>query len=222
MLAYAASRPRIAERRSNPHALLAVVAVHVALAAVVMSAKMELPPKVKPSIVVVDLIPNKQPPPEHVVRQNPRPLLQPNHLWTPPEAQPTLPSDSEFSDATPVLPGPDPSVMPGPLPGPTVIPTPRPAPVATSPRLLTPPSELRPPYPPSKLLTEEEALLKLRLTIDERGRVRAVEALGPADRVFLEAARRYLIAHWRYTPATDGVRAVASSTVITLKFQLDG
>jgi len=121
-------------------------------------------------------------------------------------------------DQTPLPPGPGPDLGPGPQID--IRPTPMPA--ATRAQLLTPPSELRPPYPPSKLVTEEEALLKLRLSIDANGRVTAVEPVGPADRVFLDAARRYLMAHWRYRPATENGRAVATSTVMTLKFQLDG
>ena len=70
--------------------------------------------------------------------------------------------------------------------------------------------------------SEEEAVLRLKLTIDERGRVIAVEPLGRADRAFLDSARRHLIAHWRYRPATEDGRAVSSSAVITLRFQLDG
>jgi protein TonB len=87
---------------------------------------------------------------------------------------------------------------------------------------VTPQSELKPPYPPSKLLAEEEASLRLSLTIDERGRVVAVEPIGHTDPVFLAAARRYLLAHWRFRPASEDGRAVASTTVITLRFQLDG
>ena len=104
----------------------------------------------------------------------------------------------------------------------TAIPKPLSTPIHHDPRLLTPASELKPPYPPSKILSEEEAVLTLRLTIDPNGRVIAVEPVGRADREFLEAARRHLMAHWRYSPATDDGRAIASSTVITLHFQLDG
>ena len=50
----------------------------------------------------------------------------------------------------------------------------------------------------------------------------AVEPVGRADAVFLAAARRHLLAHWRFKPASDDGRAVASTTVITLRFQLDG
>jgi periplasmic protein TonB len=49
-----------------------------------------------------------------------------------------------------------------------------------------------------------------------------VDPVGRADGEFLAAARRHLIAHWRYAPATDDGRAVGSTTTITLRFQLDG
>ena len=88
--------------------------------------------------------------------------------------------------------------------------------------MLTPASELKPPYPPSKLLNEEEATLHLKLTIDATGRVIAVDPVGRTDAAFLEAARRHLIAHWRYKPAMDEGRPVASSEVITLRFELNG
>ena len=43
-----------------------------------------------------------------------------------------------------------------------------------------------------------------------------------ADRTFLDAARRHLIAHWRYQPAAEDGRTIASSIVITLRFELNG
>ena len=95
-------------------------------------------------------------------------------------------------------------------------------PVRHEPRLLTRPDEVKPPYPESKILSEQEATLQLRLTINDSGRVTAVDPIGAADGVFLEAARRYLIAHWRYQPATEDGRAIGSSVVISLHFQLDG
>jgi protein TonB len=52
--------------------------------------------------------------------------------------------------------------------------------------------------------------------------VTGVEAVGPADPVFLAAARRHLLAHWRYRPATEDGRAVATSTLVTLRFELAG
>jgi len=49
----------------------------------------------------------------------------------------------------------------------------------------------------------------------------AVDPVGRADAVFLAAARRHLIAHWRYKPAMENGRAVASTLVVSLRFELD-
>jgi len=219
MLAYAASAPRTAERRSSPNAMLAIIAGHVALVAVVMSAKMDLPQKLlrEPPITLIPIHPVEPPPPIPVPNPAPRPQLGP----TATDPSVPLPSQDPGLSTVPTLPD------PGPITGPSVDPMPQPTtrplpPVHLGAQLLTPPSELRPPYPQAKLLAEEEATLKLRLTIDEHGRVVAVEPVGRADAVFLAAARRHLLAHWRFKPASDDGRAVASTTVITLRFQLDG
>jgi protein TonB len=94
-------------------------------------------------------------------------------------------------------------------------------PVRVAARFNTPDWALKPPYPAEKRQLEQEATLKLRLSIDDRGRVIAVEPLGSVDPVFLAAARKHLIAKWRYRPATEDGRAVHSSTVVTLRFELE-
>jgi protein TonB len=218
MLAYAARVPRHGERRSSPNAMLAIIAGHVALLAVVMSVKMDLPQKIieRPlDITWIDPIepPPPNPPVRHVERSQPGPTVTDPIVPAPPSPGPIV-------GPTPPLPD------PGPFVGPSADPVPqhRPIPPAIrlGPQLVTPPAELRPPYPPAKLASGEEAVLKLRLTIDERGRVIAVDPVGRADRAFFETARRYLLAHWRYKPASEDGRAVAASTVVTLRFQLDG
>ena len=65
-------------------------------------------------------------------------------------------------------------------------------------------------------------MLTLRLSIDERGRVIGVEPVGRADRAFVEAARRHMMAHWRYAPASEDGRAIRSSVTVTMRFMLDG
>ena len=219
MPAYAATAPAFAERRRHPRALILIIAGHAALIAAVMSAKMDLPETLGRTITEVELIepeklPPEQPPPPEPVRQANQSRVD--------VADPIVP--------LPPVPGPilDPIPMPVPNPGPigpSLDPQPRPdpvAPVRTGPRFATPYSALKPPYPAGKLEREEEAVLRLRLAIDERGRVTAVDPVGSADPVFLAAARRHLIARWRYRPATEDGRAVASSTVITLRFELEG
>jgi protein TonB len=86
---------------------------------------------------------------------------------------------------------------------------------------VTPERLIKPPYPADKQRLEEEAALRLKLSIDDRGRVTAVEPVGRVDRSFFEAARKHLIAYWRYKPATEDGRAVAATTVITLTFRLE-
>jgi protein TonB len=219
MLDYAAGRRHIAERPSSPHAMLFIISAHVALLAVVMSAKMDLPRKLIDPPPKIDLIPMPKPPPQQPIRSaspRPRPVPQPQPQPTV-TAGPTVPPTIETN----------PTIDFGKLVGTDSNPTPNPQPPVTEPvrhgaQLLTPPWELKPPYPATKLASEEEATLTLRLTIDDHGRVIAVDPVGPADRAFLDSARQYIIAHWRYAAATVDGRATASNLTVTLRFELDG
>ena len=220
MLAYAANRPAVVKSQSSPNALLIVISAHVALAAIVASAKMDLPQHfvTDPPVKVVKFPPPAAPPP-------PTRTIDRTEVFVPPIPAPPLPlppKAPEVSTTTETLPG-NPGTTLG--DGGTVVLPSNPitlAPIRHEPQLLTPFSELKPPYPASKLASEEEATLTLRLSIDENGRVVAVEPIGRADRVFVDAARRHLIAHWRYSPATEDGRAIVSTKTITLRFQLDG
>jgi protein TonB len=220
MLAYAANRPIVGARRQSPNAMLVVIAAHVAVVAVVMSAKMEITRHLIDPPIVVDLIKVPPPPPANPVRQPRQPTPQDPRLTQTPHIVPMPPTNSEIADSTPTT-TPNFSDLFGPKTEPQPQLVPKPVPPKVAPRLITPASEIKPPYPPSKLINEEEAVLRLRLTISDNGRVVAVEPVGRADPAFLDAARRHLLAHWRFAPASEGGRAVASSTVITLHFQLD-
>ena len=221
MLAYAAHRRTIAGRRSAPHALLVIIVAHIALIAAVMSAKMAIPER-EDDRTEVELIrlPPPPPPPDPQPKTRPRPSETVLNK-VPPVVTVPLPNEQ------PVQTSPVPA-DPGPIPGPAVVPQPRldPLPlieplVRVGPRFATPPYAVRPPYPPAKIASGEEASLKLRLSISKQGRVVAVEPVGPADAAFLASARKHLLARWRYAPATEGGSPVASSTVITLRFELD-
>jgi protein TonB len=219
MLAYAANRPVIGARKPAPNAMLAIIGLHVAAIAVLVSAKMELPPIIKePPLILIPIpkVPDPRPTqPRQASQQSQSQSV--DHPQT--QVHPTATTDQGFDmgptkpfDPGPVLPFAVGSIE---VPPPHLL-------VKLGPRLATPESELKPPYPQSKLLTEEEAVLNLKLTIDQNGRVVAVDPVGRADPAFLSAARRHLLAHWRYHPASEDGRAVDSSTVITLRFQLDG
>jgi protein TonB len=222
MLAYAANRPAAGKRQPSPNALLIVISVHVALLAVVMSAKMDLPSRIHEPLTTIQLLSQPAPPPPDQTRTRPRvqhtpartaidkgvPVISTANL-TGAQPEPTMPLNfGTLLGTSKSTAGPAGQVPP-------------PAAIRHEARLLTPSSELKPPYPASKLASEEEGVLTLRLSIDERGRVVAVDPIGVADRAFLESARHYLIAHWRYQPATEGDRPVSSTVTITLHFRLD-
>jgi protein TonB len=221
MLAYAANRPIIGARKPAPNTMLAIIGIHVAAIAVLMSAKMELPPRpIDPPIKIRFIEPPKPPPTNPV-----HPERQTHTTVTTVDRQTPIPPTPIAQDPIEAL-GPT-TINTGGLGGggTVIIPEFHPSvhyPVKLGPRLATPESELKPPYPSSKLLTEEEAVLNLKLTIDHNGRVVAVDPVGRADPAFLAAARRHLLAHWRYKPASEDGRAVTSSTVITLRFELNG
>ena len=222
MLAYAASRPRTGARQSSPNAMLFVICAHIVGLAVVMSARMDLPRRIIDPPTTIELIRDKKPP-EPVTRPAEPRQTRDTTIDTPRVVVPTPTPDRQIADSTPAVPDfgeigkligtPQLPVKADPVPA---------APVRTRAQLITPATDLKPPYPQSKLMTQEEAELTLRLGIDASGRVVSVEPVGRADRVFLEAARRHLMAHWRYKPATEGGHAIATTTVITLRFQLDG
>lgn len=220
MLAYAANRPVAAARHSSPNAMLLVIAVHVAVIAAVMSVKMDLPQRIRELPIRIQLIPQPTPPKPNPIDQRVQPTPRGPTIDPPQPRVPTPPTGEQTLDSKPVATDFGALIGAAANPGPTVVPTP--APVRVEARLLTPERELKPPYPLSKLLNEEEAVLRLRLTIDERGHVVAVDPVEPADAVFVNAARRHLIMHWRYRPATEDGRAILSRLVISLRFQLDG
>lgn len=207
--------PAYADQKRYPRALFLIIAGHAALLAAVMTAKMEMPPGFIPTVTKVDLIPlppepPQNPPPEHQQKPVIDTIQQVVPIPLPPQ-----PNIDRVELPIPNL-GPGPVV--GPDPGKDVTPA---APIRVGPRFITSPSELRPPYPQQKIRMQEETVLRLRLAIDEHGRVTSVDPVGAVDPVFLSAARRHLIAHWRYQPATEDGHAVASSTVITLHFELN-
>jgi protein TonB len=221
MLAYAANSCRIAGRSNSPKALALIVAGHAALIAAVMAARMDVVTILPLDPTQLIQIPIDPPPPPP-----PRPAVEPKAKQH--ATQPT------FIDRTDSIVDMDANSTSSFVQGTTIedigtvigtdlsfIDAPKPAPVRVAARFNTPASMLKPPYPNDKLRLEEEATLKLKLTIDARGRVTAVEPIGTADPSFLEAARRHIVRAWRYKPATEDGIAVGSSTVITLSFRLE-
>ena len=209
-------------RKRHPSALVLIIGGHAAVIAAVMAAKMDLPQKIlnrDPIIVQPIPIPPDPPP---VPEQEPQAKAEPveSASYTPPVQVPLPTFKDPVIATTPVetrvL---DPVIGTGETPAPKVL-VPEP-PVRLAAVFNTPRSLIEPPYPPDKQRLEEEAVLRLKLTINERGRVVAVEPVGRVDRSFFEAARRHLIANWRYKPATEDGKAVPWSTTISLTFRIE-
>jgi protein TonB len=220
MLAYAAGRPKVGERRSSPNTMLFIISAHIAAVAAIMSAKMDVPKDILDGPTIIRFIRIPPPPPEAVTKARPTTQADPT-IYTPPAHVPTYEQSDPTPDATQTLPNQGQGAE-VPLPPQQPIDFhPTPVPASTPAQPLTAASELKPPYPESKLLAGEEAALTLRLTVDEHGRVVAVDPIGRADAVFLSAARRHLMAHWRYKPAMEDGHAVSSTLVVTLRFELD-
>jgi protein TonB len=230
MLAYAAHRrPR---RQLSPSALALILGGHALAIVLVASAKMDLPilDRVKRTeVVAVELPPeNKPEPPRPKPKEDSRTQLPPlpNSFLDRPPPTVLLPQSGPVVDIGPALGSELPNIgtaLETPIQQTVEADPPPPVaePVRVAARALTPPDLLRPPYPESKLRSEEQAVLRLRLAIDARGRVTAVEPVGDVDPAFLAAARSHLIRHWRYRPATEDGRAVATSLTITLRFELE-
>lgn len=220
MLAYAANTPVTAGRDRSPRALALILAGHALVLAGVLTAKPEIMDRVLPRRTTVINVP-VPPPPKPVERVEPqaqRPITQPSFID---QERPII--DMERQDPIEIAIGPsfeDIGTVIG--SGPTsMVDPPRHVPVKIAARWATPDSALKPPYPLDKIRAEEEATLRLRLTIDVRGRVTAVDPVGIADASFLEAARRHILRSWRYKPATEDGVAVPTSTVISLSFRLE-
>ena len=226
MLAYAAHRR--SQRRLSSSALGLIIGGHAIALALLITARMDVIP-LKPPVETDTYNVPLPPPPE---QPKPQPRAQTDLALPPPPdsnidrppARVPVPQPGPMFDSGPALNSAAPDI--GPALGSNLLPSPPlPAPkaevVRVAARPLTPTDLLRPPYPESKQRTEEEALLRLRLSIDARGRVTAVDPLGAADPAFLAAARSHLIRHWRYRPASEDGTAVATSLVITLRFELE-
>lgn len=220
MLAYAAQNPRPAVRAGSPKALTLIVAGHAALIAAVLTAKPEIIDRVMAGPTTLINVPVPPPPPTDPVA-NPQPRRSVTQPSLSPQERPIV--DMEQAPSFPLDAGPTiadlGTVADSGLTA--VIDPPRRVPVLIGPRFATAANAVKPPYPNDKLRAEEEATLKLRLTIDSRGRVTAVEPVGAADPSFLEAARRHILRSWRYKPATEDGVAVPTITVISLSFRLE-
>ena len=215
MLAYAPARHA---RQVRPATLALVIGAHVAIVAVALAATFDIDRRpVPPPTLIYDIdTPKPPPPPEPDQPTTDMPVSMIDHApaVVPMPIPPAFPIQQPL-DLTPDVP------ISGTVPKPPPIPFDPPIAAPTKAVLKTAAADLRPPYPENKRQSGEEATLRLTLTIDDKGRVVSVQPVGTIDRAFFEAARRHILRRWRYTPATEGGKAVPSTVTITLRFELD-
>ena len=78
-----------------------------------------------------------------------------------------------------------------------------------------------PPYPPSMAREGVEGQVTVRVTIDERGRVVAVEQVAATNSVFFEQTKSQALRFWRFVPATRDGRPIRSEQSLTVHFRLE-
>jgi protein TonB len=79
----------------------------------------------------------------------------------------------------------------------------------------------KPDYPPALRREGLEGSATVRVTIDERGRVVAVDLVKATDPRFFEETKEQALRHWRFQPARrDGV-ATSSEQTMTVHFRLE-
>ena len=152
--------------------------------------------------IVTRFIPGKK-----VVLPPPRPIN--NTFLEPKTAQPIEPKiifDNGQDDGTAINPNPGPRFQPGPNDhGPIGI-------MAT---------HTTPPYPPLAIRLGQEGTVMLRLAISPQGVVTdAAVARSSGYPLLDEAARVWVLAHWRYQGAVRGGAAAPATTTIGVVFDL--
>jgi len=82
-------------------------------------------------------------------------------------------------------------------------------------------ARFRPTYPPALRREGLEGSVTVRVTIDEQGRVIAIEQVRATHPAFFEETRQQALRGWRFRPATrDGV-PVRSEQVLTVQFRME-
>lgn len=81
-------------------------------------------------------------------------------------------------------------------------------------------ADFQPAYPPALRRAQKEGDVTVRVRIGVDGRVIAVEAIGDADPLFLQATRAQALKAWRFLPATSDGMPVESEKVLTVHFRM--
>jgi len=146
-----------------------------------------------------------------------------------PTSPPPLPPEREVKDVTVVIPTFDYPRQGGGDPGPTFAPsnpTPQPPAPPTPVGINRAPVSIAgthttPPYPVVARRVGAEGVVTLRLTVGTDGQVSAAEIVTSAGRDDLDqAARDWILAHWRYRPALKDGNPVPAQLLASVAYSL--
>jgi protein TonB len=145
---------------------------------------------------------------------------------TPPPPTQVLPPNVELPIVTPIVTVPPPVVTivdepPPPVSGNTTSEPPHRAVIADSAASGIGGTHTIPPYPPAAIRMNEEGRVLLHLTVAEDGSVTGAIVTQSSGFTDLDqSAVAWVLAHWKYRPATRGGVAVASATDALVVFSL--
>ena len=172
--------------------------------------------------------PPPAPRPVWILPATPTPPVLPLPIATPRPPTPTPRIATSAVTPTPPLDAPvlvDEGTLPPSLPvAPTQVASIEPAPAVAGPAPMTLEYALAPPppYPRDSVRNGDEGTVLLQVLVDVDGRPLAVDIVdGSGHRELDKAARRHVLANWRFRPATRDGRPVQAIGLVPIEFSLN-
>lgn len=213
--------------------LVLVVAIHVALLYAAVSYKL-IPPPQETLTLMVNLIkppppPKEEPPPPEPPKPPPPKevkLIKKQKPIELPKPAPVLVAEAPVIAPTePVAPPPPPEpIKEAPAPEPVVeAPPPKPAaPAQITGDMLECSQKSQPNYPPASRRMGEQGSVKLRLELDETGRITSAKVVESSGHTRLDNAGLATVKNWRCQAATRDGQPVRAVALQTFDFILEG
>jgi protein TonB len=187
-----------------------ILAAHLGIVAILISAGVIKAPTLVPSVAVTFLQEQEKQPERTEFDQ---PILTPIHqvLVPPPEVVVAVEPTSATISATAVETSPSPPPTAAPASGTASIPE-----MSAVAYLVQP----APHYPPESRRVHEQGLVVLRVLIDEGGHAKAVEIYRSSGHPRLDEAARIAVSRAVFKPYMDGGVARASAAIVPIEFSL--
>lgn len=169
-----------------------------------------------PRTPLVEIVERRPPPPPPPALQRPAPTRPVPVATAPNPTAPPVVVDHSTGPLTPPMPN-----LPA-VAGPAVEAATVAGPATTAPVALRYVQAPPPPYPRAAIRNGLTGTVWLRVLVDESGGPVAVEVeQGSGHRVLDDAARRQVLANWRFQPALDGDQPVQAWGRVPIEFSLE-